>query len=96
MPHISVWAKHPAAATQPTELENPETPVFKLDSLTPLASFKLRLIRVGSAHDTKMKTTGPGKRAIGLNIPGGVMSGDFSEKADCSQRMVFFKSSLAT
>jgi hypothetical protein len=42
---------------------------------------------------SKMKTTG--KKAIGLNIPGGVMSGDFSEKADCSQRMVFSKSSLA-
>jgi hypothetical protein len=61
----------------------------RLQCLTPLASLRL----IGSAHDTKMKTTG--KKAIGLSIPGGVMSGDFSEKADCSQRMVFFKSSLA-
>ncbi len=66
----------------------------RLQCLTPLASFELRLIGSESAHDTKMKTTGPGKKAIGLNIPGGVMSGDFSEKAGCSQRMVFFKYSL--
>jgi hypothetical protein len=39
-----------------------------------------------------MKTTG--KKAIGLNITGGVMRRDFSEKADGSQRIVFFKSSV--
>jgi len=37
---------------------------------------------------TKMRTMG--KKAIDLNIPGGVMNRDFSEKADGSQRMVFF------
>ncbi len=41
---------------------------------------------------TKMRTMG--KKAIDLNIPGGVMNRDFSEKADGSQRMVFFFRSL--
>ncbi len=39
-----------------------------------------------------MKTMG--KKAIDLNIPGGVISRDFSEKADGSQRMVVFFRSL--
>jgi hypothetical protein len=41
---------------------------------------------------TKMRTMGT--KAIDLNIPGGVMSRDFTEKADGSQRMVFFFRSL--
>ncbi len=35
-----------------------------------------------------------GKKAVDLNIPGGVMSRDFTDKADGSQRMVFFFRSL--
>ena len=35
-----------------------------------------------------------GKQAIDLNIPGGVISKDFSEKLDGSQRMSFFCRSL--
>ena len=41
---------------------------------------------------TKMRTMG--KKAIDLNIPGGVMSRDFTEKADGSQRLIFFYRSL--
>jgi hypothetical protein len=41
---------------------------------------------------TKMRTIG--KKAIDLNIPGGAMSRDFTEKASGSQRMVFFFRSL--
>ena len=41
---------------------------------------------------SKMKTMG--KKAIDLNIPGGVMSRDFTEPADGSQRLVFFFRSL--
>jgi hypothetical protein len=81
--NLGSWAKHPA--TQPTlaaELENLETPVFN-----PTGKFKADRIRY-----IKMKTTG--KKGIGLNIPGGVMSRDFSEKADGTQRMVFFYRSL--
>ena len=35
-----------------------------------------------------------GTKAVDLNIPGGVMSRDFTEKADGSQRMIFFYRSL--
>ena len=35
-----------------------------------------------------------GTKAVDLNIPGGVMSRDFTEKADGSQRMVFFFRSM--
>jgi hypothetical protein len=35
-----------------------------------------------------------GTKAVNLNIPGGVMSRDFTEKADGSQRMVFFFRSM--
>ncbi len=40
----------------------------------------------------KMKTMG--NKAIDLNIPGGVMSRDFTEKADGSQRLIFFFRSI--
>ncbi len=41
---------------------------------------------------TKMRTMAA--QAVNLNIPGGVMSRDFTEKADGKQRMVFFFRSL--
>ena len=40
----------------------------------------------------KMKTMG--KKAIDLNIPGGVMSRDFTEVTDGSQRLIFFFRSM--
>ena len=49
--------------------------------------FKARRIRY-----TSMKTMG--KKAVDLNIPAGVMSRDFTERADGSQRLVFFFRSL--
>ena len=49
--------------------------------------FKARRIRY-----TSMKTMG--KKAVDLNIPAGVLSRDFTERADGSQRLVFFFRSL--